>query len=375
MEEDQKSPERSGFFMENHQKWMQKALELARKGKGFTSPNPMVGAVLVKDNEIIGEGYHKKFGGPHAEVWAIEQAGELVKGSTLYVSLEPCSHEGKTPPCALKIINAGISEVFISMIDPNPRINGNGVRMLQDAGITVHVGLLETEARLLNRGFVHSIEKKRPWITLKMAQTADGYISDVSGKSQWISSSIAREFVMNQRTKHDAIMVGMGTVFKDDPGLLPMNRDGFIPYRIVLDDILRIPLRLKLVSDEFRHRTVIVTASNEKKQKVKQLVGSGVQILHVPGDSFGWIDLLKAMEKLVEFGITSIYSEGGSQVAGSLIQQGLVDEIQLIIAPKVLGEGISTFSGFMKSLDSAVQLKWDDTQMLGPDILIRGRLT
>ena len=360
--------------MDKHQKWMRKALELAQKGRGYTSPNPMVGAVLVKDDKIIGDGYHQKFGRPHAEVGAIAQAGEFAKGATLYVNLEPCSHEGKTPPCALKIINAGISEVFISMIDPNPRVNGNGVRILQDAGITVHVGLLETEARHLNRGFIHYIEKKRPWITLKMAQTADGYIADVSGKSKWISSSVAREFVMNQRTHHDAIMVGMGTVFKDDPGLLPVNRDGFIPYRIVLDDILRIPPRLRLVSDEFHHRTVIVTVSDEKKQKVKQLIGSGVQILHVPGDSFGWIDLPKAMEKLAEFGITSVYSEGGSQVAGSLIQQGLVDEIQLFIAPKVLGEGISTFSGFMKSLDSAIQLKWDDVQMLGPDILIRGRL-
>ncbi|MBU1633185.1 bifunctional diaminohydroxyphosphoribosylaminopyrimidine deaminase/5-amino-6-(5-phosphoribosylamino)uracil reductase RibD [bacterium] len=360
--------------MDKHQKWMHQALALAEKGRGYTSPNPMVGAVLVKDSKVVGEGFHQKFGGPHAEVGAIAQAGESAKGAMLYVNLEPCSHEGKTPPCALKIINAGISEVFIGMIDPNPQVNSRGVRLLQDAGITVHVGLLEDEARQLNRGFIHTFEKKRPWITLKMAQTADGYIADVSGKSQWISSSVAREFVMNQRTQHDAIMVGMGTVFKDDPGLLPVNRDGFIPYRVVLDDILRIPSRLRLVSDEFRNRTVIVTTTDEKKQKIKQLIGSGVQIMHVPGDSFGWIDLPKAMGQLAEFGITSIYSEGGSQVAGSLIQQGLVDEIQLFVAPKALGEGISTFSGFMKSLDSAIQLEWEDVQMLGPDVLIRGRL-
>ncbi|MBN2600863.1 MAG: bifunctional diaminohydroxyphosphoribosylaminopyrimidine deaminase/5-amino-6-(5-phosphoribosylamino)uracil reductase RibD [Candidatus Marinimicrobia bacterium] len=360
--------------MDKHQKWMHQALVLAEKGRGNTSPNPMVGAVLVNDNQIVGEGYHQKFGGPHAEVWAIEQAGGLAKGSTLYVSLEPCSHIGKTPPCAQKIIDAGIKEVYISMIDPNPLVNGSGVRMLQDAGINVTTGLLESEARQINRGFINSIEKKRPWITLKMAQTADGYIADITGKSQWISSSDARDFVMQQRTIHDAIMVGMGTVFKDDPGLLPVDRGGFIPYRVILDDMLKIPPRLKLVSDECRHRTVILTASDDKNAKIKQLTGTGVNVIHVPGDSFGWIDLQKTMEKLVEFGITSIYSEGGSQVAGSLIQHDLVDEIQLIIAPKVLGEGISTFSGFMKSLDSAIQLKWDDVQMLGQDLLIRGRL-
>lgn len=353
---------------------MRQALALAEKGRGAVSPNPMVGAVLVKDNQVVGEGYHRKFGDAHAEVEAIKQAGDSARGATLYVNLEPCSHEGKTPPCAHKIIKAGISEVFISMIDPNPQVNGRGVRLLEDAGINVHVGLLAVEARQINRGFIHLMEKQRPWITLKMAQTADGYIADVSGKSKWISSSEARDYVMSQRIYHDAVMVGMGTVFKDDPGLLPAKRDGFIPYRVILDDILRIPARMKLVSDEFRRRTVIVTAYDAKKQKIKQLTGSGVYVIHASGDSFGWIDLPAAMRKLAEFGIASIYSEGGSQVAGSLIQQGLVDEIQLFVAPKVLGEGISTFSGFMKPLDNAIQLKWEETQMLGPDILIRGKL-
>ena len=353
---------------------MHQALALAEKGRGYTSPNPMVGAVLVKNNQIIGEGYHQKYGGPHAEVAAINQAGESAQGATLYVNLEPCSHEGKTPPCARRIISSGISEVFISMIDPNPQVNSRGIRLLQEAGINVHVGLLKTEAQHLNRGFIHTIEKKRPWITLKMAQTADGYIADISGKSKWITSAEARNFVKEQRKIHDTIMVGMGTVFKDDPGLLPVATEGFIPYRVVLDDVLNIPYRLKLVSDEFRHRTVIVTTSDKKNQKIKQLIGSGVHIINSPGDSFGWIDLPSAMQRLAEFGITSIYSEGGSQVAGSLIQQGLVNEIQLFVAPKVLGEGISTFSGFMKPLDNAIKLIWEEVQMLGQDILIRGKL-
>jgi len=373
MVEDQRSPERSGFFMDRHRKWMQRALELAEKGRGFTSPNPMVGAVLVKDDQVIGEGYHQQFGGSHAEVWAIEQAGDAARGSTLYVNLEPCCFAGKTPPCTTAIIAAGIAEVYIGMIDPNPRVNSEGAHQLQKAGIQVHIGLLGEEACQLNRGFVITMEKKRPWITLKLAQTADGYIADVSGKSQWISCPEAREFTRHQRSLHDAVMVGMGTVFKDDPGLLPVNRDGFIPYRIALDDMLRIPARFRLVADEFRQRTVIVTASGEKSTKIKQLRGSGVNILRVPGDSFGWIDLPAAVRKLCEFGITSIYTEGGSQVAGSLIQQGLVDEIQLIIAPKVLGEGISTFSGFMKSLDNSIQLEWENFERLGSDLLVRGR--
>lgn len=374
MEEDQKSPERSGFFMDRHRKWMQRALELAEKGRGFTSPNPMVGAVLVKDDQVVGEGYHEKFGGPHAEIRAIEQAGEAAGGSTLYVNLEPCCFSGKTPPCTDAIIAAGIAEVYIGMIDPNPQVNSEGVHQLQKSGIQVHIGLLGEEVRQLNRGFITTMEKSRPWITLKLAQTADGYIADVSGKSQWISCPEARDFTRHQRSLHDAVMVGMGTVFKDDPKLLPVNRDDYIPYRIALDDMLRIPARFQLVSDEFRKRTVIVTASAEKSKKIKQLQGSGVNILRVPGDSFGWIDLPAAMRKLWEFGITSIYAEGGSQVAGSLIQQGLVDEIQLIIAPKVLGEGIATFSGFMKSLDNAIQLEWDNFKKLGGDLLIKGKL-
>lgn len=360
--------------MDKHQNWMLRALELAEKGRGFTSPNPLVGAIIVANDKVIGESYHRKFGADHAEIGAIAQAGNAAKGATLYVNLEPCCHKGKTPPCVNKIINAGITEVYVSMIDPNPRVNGRGIQLLKEAGINVHVGLLAEEARQMNRGFICSVQNNRPWITLKMAQTADGYIADVSGKSQWITSSQARDYVMYQRTVHDGIMVGMGTVFKDDPGLLPANREGFIPNRIVLDDILRIPQRLKLVSDGFRNRTTIVTASDEKKQKIKQLLGSGVNILKVPGDSFGWIDLSAAMQRLSEFGITSIYCEGGSQVAGSLIQLGLVDEIQLFIAPKVLGEGISTFSGFMKSLDKAIQLEWTDVLKLGPDVLLRGKL-
>jgi diaminohydroxyphosphoribosylaminopyrimidine deaminase/5-amino-6-(5-phosphoribosylamino)uracil reductase len=236
------------------------------------------------------------------------------------------------------------------------------------------VGILENEARDLNRGFVHLVEKQRPWITLKMGQTADGYIADVSGKSRWITSTEARKYVREQRLRHDAIMVGMGTVYKDDPGLLPDERDGFIPYRVILDDSLNIPRQMKLITDNFKNRTIILTSQLEKAKRVARLEKLGINVLPVESDSFGWVLLSDALARLGEFGITSIYCEGGSQLAGSLIQEGLVDELQLFIAPKILGEGISTFSGFMKSLDNAIHLEWTEPRKLGQDILLRGKL-
>jgi diaminohydroxyphosphoribosylaminopyrimidine deaminase/5-amino-6-(5-phosphoribosylamino)uracil reductase len=360
--------------MNRHEKYMQQALELAERGRGYCSPNPMVGAILVKNDTVVGTGYHRLFGAPHAEIEAVRQAGAESRGAILYVNLEPCSHQGKTPPCTDCIIDAGIAEVYVAMIDPNPIVNRRGIRQLQAAGIKVNLGILEQESRKLNRGFIYYITKKRPWITLKMAETADGYIADVSGKSRWITATEARQYVMEQRRQHDAIMIGMGTVFKDDPGLLPQDTKQYIPYRIILDDTFVIPQRLKLVSDEFKQRTIIVTTQQDKAKKVDQFQRMGIHVLQVPADSFGWIDLPAAMKYLAEFGITSIYAEGGGLVAGSLIQNRLVDELQLFIAPKILGKGISTFSGFMKTLDNAVQLEWEEFTKLGQDILIRGKL-
>ncbi len=360
--------------MDLHQKFMQHALDLAEKGRGFTSPNPAVGAVIVNDNRIIGSGFHQCFGTPHAEVLAIEEAGAGANGSAMYVNLEPCNHYGKTPPCVDKIIAAGIAKVYVGMIDPNPLVNGSGIRRLKEAGIEVYIGILENEARQINRGFIYQFLKQRPWITLKMAATADGFIADVSGKSQWITNTEARQYVGEQRSIHDAIMVGMGTVFKDDPALLPARQDGYIPYRVILDELLNIPYRLKLISDEYKRRTVILTAQKDKDRKIEQLRRSGITVLPVDCDSFGWIKLSAAMRSLLEFGITSIYCEGGGQLAGSLIQERLVDELQLFIAPKILGEGIKAFGGLMRSLDEAIQLEWQEPQKLGADILLRGVL-
>ncbi|MDD5766691.1 MAG: bifunctional diaminohydroxyphosphoribosylaminopyrimidine deaminase/5-amino-6-(5-phosphoribosylamino)uracil reductase RibD [Candidatus Marinimicrobia bacterium] len=357
-----------------HEKWMKRALELAENGRGWTSPNPEVGAVLVKDGQIVGEGFHHLFGAPHAEIEAIRNAGENVAGSTLYVSLEPCCYFGKTPPCVETIIRSGIHEVVVATIDPNPKVNGEGIRALRNSGISVTVGILGGQAKESNRGFFSMIQKNRPWVTLKLGLTADGFIADVTGKSRWITSKPSRVYVKEQRLKYDAIMVGMGTVFKDDPSLLPENRTGYIPYRVILDDVLNMPFRMKLVSDEYKQRTVLVVSTGEKEEKIKQMKALGVHVIRTERNELGWIDLNAALEALAGFGINSIFCEGGGQVAGSLVSERLIDELQVFIAPKILGTGIMAFSGLMKSLDEAIQLKWNEPVKMGEDIFIKGTL-
>lgn len=365
-------PESRDFFMSLHEEIMKKALTLAEKGRGYTSPNPVVGAVIVKSGEVVGEGYHRKFGGPHAEVIAINNAGENAKDATLYVNLEPCCVYGKTPPCTESIISAGIKEAYIGIIDPSPEVNGLGIKKLREAGIKVVLGILEKESEQINRGFIHYVKKRRPWITLKLAVTADGFIADSSGKSKWITSKDSREFVKRERTFYDAVMVGKGTAIKDDPSLVARGENEYIPYRVVLDDSLGIPFRLKLVSDEYKDRTIIVTSEEDKEKRKDSFSKSNIRIIEAQKDEFGWIDLFDALRKLAEVGITSIYCEGGGQLAGSLVTQNLVNELQLFIAPKVIGSGIYSFSGFMKSLDTAVQFRWNENRKIGDDILLIG---
>ncbi|MBN2281682.1 MAG: bifunctional diaminohydroxyphosphoribosylaminopyrimidine deaminase/5-amino-6-(5-phosphoribosylamino)uracil reductase RibD [Candidatus Marinimicrobia bacterium] len=358
----------------NDEKFMARAIELAQEGRGFTSPNPVVGAVVVKDDKVISEAYHEKFGELHAEALALKKAGPAARDATLYVTLEPCSHQGKTPPCTEAIIQAGIQKVFIGTRDPNPLVNGKGVTQLLEAGLDVFTGLLETECLELNRGFFKHIRSKRPWVTLKLALSTDGYIADSQGKSQWITGQEAREFVHQQRKQYDAIMVGVGTAMKDDPSLLPKDTSGYIPNRIIIDEALTIPYRLKVVNDDYRNKTIVVASSHEKEKKREELQKRKLKVVQTEADDFGWVNLDKALEQLAKEGITSIYCEGGGQLAGSLVQAGLVDELQIFIAPKILGEGIFGFSGFMKTLDKAIQLEWDEPRKLGPDILLIGRL-
>lgn len=360
--------------MSREEELIRKTFKLAEKGIGYTSPNPIVGTVIEKNGEIIAEGWHKKFGCDHAERMALKKAGEAARGATLYVNLEPCDFEGKTPPCTEAIIKAGIKKVVISMVDPNPKVKGEGIKILKNAGIEVVSGILEEEARELNRGFIKIMEAGRPWITLKMALTTDGYIGDTTGKSRWITSEQALNYVRDERLRHDGVMVGLGTVLKDNPSLLPKNRDGYIPYRIVLDESLMIPYKVKLVNGDYTNRTIILTGEGGKQKRWNEFQKRHINILKVAKEEMGWIDLDNAFRTLGNEGITSVYCEGGGRLAGSLVEAGLVDELQVFIAPKILGEGIKSFDGMKKPLDDAIKLEWDNVEKFGPDILLKGRL-
>ena len=361
--------------MGNHEFWMRKALKLAEKGRGWTSPNPVVGAVLVKDETEISSGYHKKYGEPHAEVIAISNAGEKAQGATLYVNLEPCCIHGKTPPCTEAIIKAGIKKVIIGTIDPNPMVNGKGIETLREHGIEVLTGVLEEECRKINRGFFKYITTGLPWITLKLALTVDGFIADVSGNSKWISSRVSRNYVKRRRQNFDSIMVGIGTVMKDNPKLLPLEKSGYIPYRIVIDELLNIPINHNLVSDEYRNRTIIITCNTKKAEKIKHLTNRGIRVLQSASTEFGWVDIKAALKDLAKIGITSIFCEGGSQIAGSLIDKQLIDELEIFYSPKIIGKGINAFSGFYKTIEHPINIKWNHVEQSDEDIHLIGELS
>jgi len=360
--------------MTTDQELIKRTFELAEKGRGSTSPYPIVGTVIVKNGEIIAKGWHEKFGCDHAERMALREAGKDAEEATLYVNLEPCDFEGKTPPCTDAIIEAGISKVVVSMVDPNPRVSGKGIEILRNAGIEVVSGILQEEAEELNRGFIKYMKENRPWITLKMALTTDGYIGDATGNSRWITSDGALKYVRNERSKHDGVLVGLGTVLKDDPSLLPNDRDGYIPYRIVFDENLMIPYKAKLVNGEYTDRTIIVTGEEGKQKRWNEFQKRHVTILKAEKEKMGWLDLDDAFRELADNGITSVYCEGGGRLAGSLVDSGLIDELQVFIAPKILGEGIKSFDGMKRTLDEAIRLEWDHVEKFGPDILLKGRL-
>ncbi|MCF7885876.1 MAG: bifunctional diaminohydroxyphosphoribosylaminopyrimidine deaminase/5-amino-6-(5-phosphoribosylamino)uracil reductase RibD [Candidatus Marinimicrobia bacterium] len=360
--------------MDRNEELIKRTFELAERGRGFTSPNPVVGTVIEKNGEIIAEGWHQKYGCDHAERMALKKAGEEAAGATLYVNLEPCDFEGQTPPCTDAIIEAGIKKVVVSMVDPNPKVSGQGLKILEDAGIEVVSGVLEEEAERLNKGFIKLMEEGRPWITLKLALTTDGYIGDTTGKSQWITSEKALKYVRDERLKHDSVMVGLGTVLKDNPSLLPNNREGYIPYRIVMDESLMIPYKAKLVNGDYTDRTVIITGEGGKEKRWNEFQKRHVNIVKVSREKMGWIDLSDAFLKLGKEGISSVYCEGGGRLAASLVETGFVDELQLFIAPKILGEGIKSFDGLKKPLDDAILLDWDNVEKFGPDILLKGHL-
>lgn len=359
--------------MKTDKDYMQLALDLAASAKGRTNPNPVVGAVLVKDGVIVGSGLHRKAGEPHAEVHAFNMAGEHAKGATLYVTLEPCSHFGKTPPCANLVVESNVARVVVATKDPNPAVAGRGIQLIRDAGIEVEVGLLEDEAIKLNERFIHNMITKRPFVISKFAMTLDGKIATHTGHSKWITGEEARLHVHQLRNEVDSILVGIGTVLADNPTLttrLPEGK-GKNPIRIILDSQLRIPLASNVLNTSDA-KTIIVTEKNVNPNKIAQLEKKGVSIISVTKAENG-LDLDEMLEALYNEGITDILVEGGGTVNGSFLRRGLINKYHVYIAPKIIG-GIHSKSPVLgddlDSMDLATNLEFESYHQIGQDLMI-----
>lgn len=354
--------------------YMKRALELAELGRGKVAPNPMVGAVIVKAGKIIGEGYHKKYGDNHAEVNAFENATEDVSGATLYVTLEPCAHYGKTPPCAKRIVKEGIKKVVIGVLDPNPLVAGKGVNILKDAGIEVVVGVLEEECRKINEVFMKYIKTSRPFVLMKYAMSLDGKISTATGKSKWISCEKSRRDVHKLRNNLSAIMVGINTVIKDNPMLNCRIEGGNDPIRIIVDSNLRIPLDSKIVNTSNNISTIVATTHKADKDKIKLLEERNVEVI-VSKEKDGRVDITSLIDKLGEKKIDSILLEGGSEINFSCLQEGIVDKVRIYIAPKILGgnnaKGAVGGRGVSEMIDS-FNIENIDISTIGSDIVVEG---
>ena len=354
--------------------YMKLAMDLAKKGKGKVNPNPMVGAVIVKENRIMGQGYHEYYGGAHAEVNAFKDATEDVEGSALYVTLEPCSHYGSTPPCVDKIIDMKIKKVIIGSVDPNPLISGKGIEKLVEAGIEVVVGVLENECKELNEVFMKYIVEKRPFVIMKTAMSLDGKIATKTGESKWITGSKAREKVHQLRNEVSGIMVGVNTVIVDDPELTCRIENGKSPVRIIIDSKLRIPINSKVLKNQDISRTIIATTNQADAIKKRELEEKQIKIIFVESLE-GRVDLQVLMLKLADEKIDSILLEGGSTLNFSALKQSIVDKVQVYIAPKLIGGQMSKtpVGGIgIEDLMSAFHLDKLKHKSIGEDILIEG---
>lgn len=365
----------------NHLYYMKAALALAEKGRGFTSPNPMVGAVVVKDGKIVGKGWHEIVGGPHAEVNAIDDAGDAARDAVLYVTLEPCNHFGRTPPCTRKIMDAGIAHVVVAMPDPNPDVSGGGMDCLRSGGVRITSGICEDEAKRLNESFIKFVRTKRPFVTLKCAATLDGRIAARTGDSKWVTNEKSRQFVHRMRHAVDGIMVGIGTVHADNPSLTTRLEAfrGRDPRRIILDTQLSMDEGARLLQLDSEADTLIICkkaalmrpAQIEKKKRFED---RGVRIIEAELKE-GRIDLAALMPQLGGIGITSLLIEGGSRVAASALAAEIVDKISFFYAPKILGgdDGIPLCRGPGPDLMlDAISVKDIHVRRFDDDVMIEG---
>ena len=356
--------------------FMKRALELARRGRGRVSPNPMVGAVAVKNGRIVSEGYHRSYGEAHAEINAIHAARTSLEGATLYVTLEPCHHHGKTPPCVESVIASKFARVVVGMEDPNPLVSGKSIAELKARGIGTTVGVMEEACRQLNETFIKYMETGRPFVTLKFAQTLDGRIATSTGHSQWISGEQSRRFAHRLRSLHDAVLVGAGTAVKDDPELTVRHARGRNPLRIVIDPLLEIPLDAKILRDQGRAATLVVTRPDAPPEKCRRIRAMQVGLLPFGDQGADLFDLHPLFARLGEQRISSILVEGGSGIITSVLRQRLADRVVAIIAPKMIGNGLSTVGDLgIDYMDHALGLTFKKVSRSGPDVILDGRMT
>ena len=367
-----------GVLKLNDSFYMKRALKLASRGSGSTSPNPLVGAVIVKEGRIIGEGWHEKVGKPHAEINAIMNSQEPVEGSTIYVNLEPCSHFGRTPPCAAELVKRRFGRVVIAMEDPNPLVSGKGIKLLRDSGIQVDVGLHKLEAQKLNDIFIQHIVKGKPLILLKSAMTLDGKTATRTGDSKWISGEESREYVHRLRNRYSAIMVGLNTFRKDDPMLTTRLEGvkGKNPIRVIVDSLGRIPSEAKVLDIDSDRRTIIATTEAMSGLKQRYLISKGAELI-ITEKSDGRVDMVKLIGELAGRGIDRLLVEGGGTVAAALVEKGLVDKVAMFIAPVIVGgkEAPTPVMGTgVDYMNYGYRLKHQRAIMLGQDIMVEGYL-
>jgi diaminohydroxyphosphoribosylaminopyrimidine deaminase/5-amino-6-(5-phosphoribosylamino)uracil reductase len=356
---------------EQDERFMAECLQLARQGKGYVSPNPLVGSVIVKDGKVITRGYHQKFGEAHAEINALREAGLKARGATLYVNLEPCSHYGKTPPCTDAIVASGIRRVVIGMIDPNPAVKGRGVRALRSAGVKVQVGTLVDKCQTLNEFFIKRVTKGLPFVTLKVAQTLDGKIASPNRRSQWITSEESRRYVHQLRSEYDAVLIGANTASLDDPRLTVRLVKGRSPKRVLLDGNLSTPLSSHLFNDGGRSRTMTVVrrhGNKEIERRKRLLEQRGIRLVEMKENRAGTINLRSVLKSLADHDILSVLVEGGQQLFTQFLEQRLVDRLLIFVAPKIYGSvGVPGFG----KIRGAGNLSLSSVEKIGDDVLIQ----
>jgi diaminohydroxyphosphoribosylaminopyrimidine deaminase/5-amino-6-(5-phosphoribosylamino)uracil reductase len=357
------------------ERFMRTALRLAGKALGRTSPNPLVGAVVVKNRKVIASGWHRRAGEPHAEAIALRKAGAAAKGATLYVTLEPCSHTKKrTPPCSPLVIASGVRRVVVAMIDPNPRVSGGGVRALKREGIEVVTGVLKHEAERLNEAFIKHMTTGMPFVTMKIAQTLDGKIATASGESKWITGTEAREEGRRLRDRNDAILVGINTVLKDDPSLTARMPGGRDPLRVVVDSRLRIPLNARILTQRSNAGTIVATVATAPRARIAKLRKAGADVLVVRSTG-GRVDLKDLMRQLGKRDVQSVLIEGGSEVHASALAAGIVDKAVLFVAPLFMTgrDSLPSIGGpSPRRLSQAVLFTEAEASTVGDDLMIEG---